>query len=150
MRIARMLILVFLVNGVCHSQKQIDCQQHRNGFFVYDGKHTSNVVYRKNDYQIEYNVISKQWVTVQLHWIKDCKYYFTYFRTTEPYLIECIGKSMLVYIVTSDAEGYEYKANYNNGEKYFEGRLISPKTALTKKLQRTIKRKLRQKNKKLK
>jgi len=67
MRIARMLILVFLVNGVCHSQKQIDSQQHRNGFFVYDGKHTSNVVYRKNDYQIEYNVISKQWVTVQLN-----------------------------------------------------------------------------------
>lgn len=125
----------------------MECRQYRNGFFVYEDKNQPIVIYRKKGHQIEYDLTNQTWVTIKLYWITDCKYYFTYHKTTKDYLVERIGKSMIVNITSVDDAGYEYSANYNHGEKHYTGKIILSNKSLSLNLKRTIKKKLKQSKK---
>lgn len=117
-------ILLVLAFNASLGQKVEDCKIYHKGYFEFDGKHSNVLIYRNEDYQIEYNIESGEWVIIELNWKSVCDYSFTYLHTNMDALKKYIGHSVEVEILSGDSTGYDYRAIYRQGGKVFDGRVV--------------------------
>lgn len=136
------LISIFCSANFVFSQSELDCQVYRNGFFQYMGIGEDIVILREGNYQIEYDLKTKQYITIKLTWEEGCDYSFVYVSTNINWLKNRIGYSMKVDIVSGNSSGYLYKAvDEKTGEKA-EGHIVFLKAKLTPSQEKKIRAKL--------
>ena len=136
------VLLFFMFHNAMLAQDGINCKIYHNGYFEFDGKHSQTIIYRENNFQIEYNTENDEWVTIKLNWVNDCKYSFTYINTNMASLKQYIGHSLEVDIVSGDSDGYTYQSIYKKGKMEFDGKIIFLETAIGKSIKKKIKKKL--------
>ena len=136
------LLSIFCSANILFSQSELDCQVFRNGFFQYMATNQSVVILREGNYQIEYDLKTKQYITIKLTWEEGCDYSFVYVATNMNWLKDRIGYSMKVDIVSGNSSGYLYKAvDEKTGEKA-EGHIVFLKEKLTSSQEKKIRTKL--------
>lgn len=117
------------------------CENFREGFFKFENKHSDVIIYRHNDYQIEYNIHNDEWVVVKIRWLSDCQYSFQYYRTNIKALQKHIGDIISTTIYPLDYNKYYYRSIYSEENQYFEGNISLCKNIKIK-YQNIIKNKL--------
>jgi len=91
MKVILVPAFLFITSAFIFSQSDLDCQNYCNGFFQFMGKHYNTVIFREGDYQIEYDLKTKQYVTIKLIWTGGCDYSFAYVTTNIKGLESRIG-----------------------------------------------------------
>ena len=119
----------------------LSCESYHNGYFKYVGKHSDVIIYRENDYQIEYNTKNDEWVSIKMNWTENCKYSFTYFNTNMIKLKQYIGDTIDVEIIATDTIGYVYHSKYKKGGKAFDGKIVFLNDELSNSEKKKIKKK---------
>lgn len=137
-----LLILFIFITILSYAQNDLSCEAFHSGFFEYEEKHSDYIIYREGNYQIEYNIKNGEWITIKMSWEDDCHYSFKYVNTNIPDIKQYIGQSMDVEIVSVNANGYEYLADFNNGEQEFDGTIIFLETEIEESMKKKIKRKM--------
>ncbi len=139
-----LLFFFFTLSPILFCQESNDCKKYHTGFFEFEGKHSNTIVYRKGNYQIEYNIKNGEWVTIGLNWITNCKYSFTYISTNMPGLKDFIGYTMIVDIVKCNKEGYFYHSKGKEDNIEYTGKIIFLMNELDSIMKKKIKRKLKE------
>lgn len=122
------LTLLFLFFGFKSLAQQepseADCSKFKTGYFSFSDKHDNTIIYRDDEYQIEYNLDNGEWITVKLTWVDPCHYSFVYVATNIKSLKQYIGQTMTVEIRSVDEKGYDYLAVYKPIGKEYYGKII--------------------------
>lgn len=138
------LSFIFLVLlGLSSQAQEMDCEPLKDGFFEYGDLYPTTVIYREGGYQIEYDVATDKWVVIQLKWLSDCKYTFSYVKTNDKELKDTKDMKVEVTITNINEKGYDYVARVYGLKKDLESSFYFLTMPLDDKTKEKIKKKLR-------
>jgi len=103
----------------CQVQRELDCQDFKNGVFEMESNGILFSVEREDDYQIEKSIhgYSKFNVT----WTSDCDYVLKLYETDMELMSTEIGQEFLVTITSTDENSFSYLCRVKGRDFEVEG-----------------------------
>ncbi len=77
-------IFLLILSSNLFSQESNHSKTCHKECFEFDGKGLNIIVYKKDNYQIDYSIDNGEWVSIEVNWINACKYSVTYLLTNMP------------------------------------------------------------------
>ena len=139
--IKQILVLLLITLSIeAHAQKDDNCKDYSIGYYKYpDLKFKDFIIYRTKDYQIEYNVKTKEWLILKMDWANSCEYSFTYLDTNMPGSKPYIGTTIIVKIMSSYSKGYDFDLyKPTEPERFMSGKIKLADDTIRKKNKRIV------------
>ena len=119
--------------------QSIDLKEYKEGLFRYQNRSLNTIVLIKGHYRIDYNLETKEWMTLKSDWDSDSTCVYTFINTNMEPVKKYLGKSFNAQVLEEPlANGYAYFTQLQNSSKRYKYEMVQLDRELSKNEEKRI------------